>query len=62
MVDRLWRIWQHDHPGADPGSDVIDRAMTFLKPPAFTVREILDVAQLGYEYAGQSSAPVEGPS
>jgi len=62
MVDRLWRIWQHDHPGAVPEADVIDQPMTFLKPPSFTVREVLDVAALGYDYAGQASASVPGPS
>lgn len=61
MVDRLWRIWQHDHQGADPGAELIDGPMTFLKPPALTVREVLDVTQLGYEYSGQTTS-VAGPS
>jgi tyrosinase len=62
MVDRLWRIWQQGNQGADPGPDLIDRPMTFLKSPSFTVREVLDVTKLGYDYAGQASAPVGGPS
>jgi tyrosinase len=55
MVDRLWRIWQHQHPGADPPEAILDKAMTFGTPPAFTVREVLDVTRLGYEYAGQAA-------
>jgi tyrosinase len=58
MVDRLWRIWQNNNQGAlPPGLDV---PMTFAREPSFTVRQVLDVQQLGYEYAGQQ-ATVEGP-
>jgi tyrosinase len=56
MVDRLWRIWQEDHQGADPSADLIDTAMTFGRTPSFTVREVLDVKRLGYEYAGQTAS------
>jgi hypothetical protein len=49
MVDRLWRIWQFNRAGADPPSDVIDTPLTFGRAPSFTVREVLDVKQLGYE-------------
>jgi tyrosinase len=59
MVDRLWRIWQHNNPGALPPNSILDRAMTFARAPSFTVRQVLDVTQLGYEYAGQA-ASVEG--
>jgi tyrosinase len=63
MVDRLWRIWQHDHPGARPGADIIDRPMTFNRAPSFTPRQVLDVKQLGYDYAGQkASTPAPGPA
>jgi tyrosinase len=61
MVDRLWRIWQHNHPGGDPPESILDQPMTFATPPAMTVRQLLDVTQLGYEYAGQA-ATVGGPS
>ncbi|HEY6780265.1 MAG TPA: tyrosinase family protein, partial [Thermoleophilaceae bacterium] len=59
MVDRLWRIWQHHHAGVDPPANLLDDGMTFAQPPALTPRDVLDVKQLGYEYAGLSSS-VEG--
>jgi tyrosinase len=64
MVDRLWRIWQHDHPGATPGAEIIDLPMTFNRAPSFTPRQVLDVKQLGYDYAGQraSTPSAQGPS
>jgi tyrosinase len=60
MVDRLWRIWQHNHPGGDPPPAILDEPLTFATSPSMTVRELLDVTQLGYEYAGQT-ATVGGP-
>jgi tyrosinase len=60
MVDRLWRVWQHDNPGALPDPHTLDRGLVFAKGPVFKVRDMLDVKQLGYEYAGQS-ASVGGP-
>jgi tyrosinase len=53
MVDRAWRIWQHSHPGALPPQSIIDEAM---KPRNMKVRELLDVKQLGYDYAATSSS------
>jgi tyrosinase len=52
MVDRAWRIWQHHHPGANPPAEWLDDG---LRPRALTVRRVLDVKQLGYDYAGTSS-------
>jgi tyrosinase len=52
MVDRLWRIWQHNNPGALPPRSLLDTPMTFAHWPSFTVRDVLDVNQLGVEYAG----------
>lgn len=52
MVDRAWRIWQHNHPGALPPANILDRN---LRPRSITVREVLDVRQLGYDYAESSS-------
>lgn len=61
MVDRLWRIWQHNNPGALPDHFTLEQPMTFAREPSMLVRDVLDVKQLGYEYAAQSaSAP--GPS
>lgn len=48
MVDRAWRIWQHHHPGASPPAGLLDEP---LEPRGMTVRETLDVKQLGYDYA-----------
>lgn len=52
MVDRAWRIWQHDHPGALPPAGILDQA---LRPRPIKVRDVLDVKQLGYDYAETSS-------
>jgi tyrosinase len=52
MVDRLWRIWQHSHPGALPPANILDRG---LRPNGMTVRQTLDVKQLGYDYVGTAS-------
>ena len=35
--------------------------MTFAREPSMKVREVLDVKELGYEYAAQS-ASAEGPA
>jgi tyrosinase len=58
MVDRCWRIWQHRHPGALPPQHLLDQP---LRPNGMTVRDTLDVKQLGYEYAGTASH-VPGPT
>jgi tyrosinase len=55
MVDRLWRIWQHRHPGAVPDHSLLQEPMTFGKRPSLLVRDVLDVKKLGYEYAAQAS-------
>jgi tyrosinase len=52
MIDRAWRIWQHGHPGALPRQDLLDVA---LRPNGIKVRDVLDVKQLGYEYAAGAS-------
>ena len=55
MVDRLWRIWQLRNPGATFDPRFLRRQ---LMPWGITVGEVIDVNQLGYEYAGTtSSAP-----
>jgi hypothetical protein len=55
MVDRLWRIWQHNNPGALPDHRLLREPMTFGKRPSLLVRDVLDVKRLGYEYAAQAS-------
>jgi tyrosinase len=56
MIDRAWRIWQHQNPGATPRFDLLD---TPLRPNGMTVRQTLNVHDLGYEYAG-TAADVPG--
>ena len=56
QVDRLWRIWQHNHAGANPPAETLDQAMAVPQAPVFTPREVLDVKALGYEYAGFASS------
>jgi tyrosinase len=55
MVDRIWRLWQlqHGQPGPPPGSNNI-----VLEPFPLKVGDVLDVHNLGYDYAGAiASAP-----
>jgi tyrosinase len=56
MVDRLWRIWQNKNPSALPGEEVLNTSMTFATAPSLKVSEVLDVTQLGYEYAAQAAS------
>jgi tyrosinase len=57
MVDRLWRIWQHRHPGAMSGlTSFMETEMQYPKGPHYKVKDLLDVAHLGYEYSGQSAS------
>jgi tyrosinase len=59
MIDRLWYLWQLAHPGADPPASLLD---TPLEPFAMNVRQTLDIATLGYDYAAAvSSATPPGP-
>jgi tyrosinase len=53
MVDRLWRLWQLQHPGGRPPAALLDEA---LPPFRMTVRQTLDPTALGYEYAVASTS------
>jgi tyrosinase len=57
MIDRLWYLWQLRHPGAGIPHALLDRA---LAPFPMTVRDTLDVTQLGYDYAA-ATASAAGP-
>jgi tyrosinase len=57
MIDRLWYLWQLDHPGAGVPSPLLDRA---LAPFPMTVRDTLQISQLGYDYAAATAA-ANGP-
>lgn len=60
MVDRAWRLWQRSHPGALPPAQLLDEP---LRPNGMTVRETLDVKQLGYDYvATAQSVPGTTPA
>lgn len=58
MIDRLWYLWQLQHPGANPPASLIGNA---LAPFPMTVRDTLDITSLGYDYAAATTA-VPGPS
>lgn len=51
MLDRIWYLWQLDH-----GTNTIPQAYLDkpLAPFALKVSDVLDVRQLGYEYATSS--------
>lgn len=57
MIDRLWYLWQLRHPGAGVPASMLNRA---LAPFPMTVRDTLDVTQLGYDYAA-ATASAKGP-
>lgn len=48
MIDRLWYVWQLRHPNAPPPAVLLNRA---LDPFPFTVAQMLEISQLGYDYA-----------
>ena len=50
MIDRLWYLWQISPRGVNPPAWLLDRA---LAPWPVTVRQVLDISRLGYEYAVQ---------
>jgi tyrosinase len=54
MVDRIWWMWQNRQ-----GNSTMPEALLNHSLPPFgkTVREVLDVNELGYEYAGAASQP-----
>jgi tyrosinase len=56
MVDRLWRLWQNKRPSALPSHEVLNASLTFATSPSFKVSEVLDVTQLGYDYAAQAGS------
>lgn len=57
MCDRLWRLWQLRHPGANPPASILDEA---LPPFRMTVRQTLSVTALGYDYAASTASAEAG--
>lgn len=55
MIDRIWYLWQLENGVNNVPADYLDKA---LAPFALTVRDVLDINRLGYEYA-QSSVSVD---
>jgi len=52
MIDRLWYLWQLDHPGGDPPATIMQ---TVLPPFPMRVADTLDIERLGYGYAVQNA-------
>jgi tyrosinase len=48
MIDRLWRIWQLNHPGASFPASLRTKTMT---PFNLTAGAVLDPTALGYDYS-----------
>jgi tyrosinase len=48
MIDRLWRMWQLKHNTPGPPASLWDEP---LPPFGLTVRRVLSVTSLGYDYA-----------
>jgi tyrosinase len=58
MIDRLWYLWQLQHPGIRFSNEYLETA---LPPFKMTVGQTLDINRLGYDYA-VTTAAVDGPS
>ena len=50
MIDRLWYLWQNSGRGVNPPASMLDDP---LSPFPVTVRDMLNIDRLGYEYAVQ---------
>ena len=55
MIDRIWYLWQLQNGTNNIPADYLDKP---LAPFALTVRDVLDINRLGYEYA-QASVSVD---
>lgn len=54
-VDRWWRMWQLKHGDLNIPQELLDVP---LEPFPYTVKDVLDVFDLGYDYADSSSEVV----
>jgi tyrosinase len=64
MIDRIWYLWQVQNGVTNIPPDYLDQT---LAPFGYTVRQVLDIHQLGYEYgtstatdAGTESTGIDG--
>ena len=53
MVDRLWYLWQLQHGNSGMPANMYDMP---LEPFNLRVRDVLNINDLGYEYAGSGDA------
>jgi len=51
-IDRIWSIWQNTHGNSTMPPDLLDIS---LAPFPYTVKHVLKIYDLGYEYATSSS-------
>jgi len=59
MIDRIWWMWQRRNGNGNISTELLD---VVLAPFNFRVRDVLNVNDLGYDYASaQSVIPVGGP-
>lgn len=52
MIDRVWFLWQQRHGNGNMPPSLLDMKM---EPFALTVRDVMDVQSLGYEYAATAT-------
>lgn len=52
MVDRIWYLWQLRHGQPGPPASAMN---VVLEPFPMTVGDVLDITNLGYEYAGSTA-------
>lgn len=57
MIDRIWALWQQEHGNSGIPNNHLDLV---LEPFNMRVRDVLDIHELGYEYAVSESS-VPGP-
>jgi tyrosinase len=55
MIDRIWYLWQLKHGVNNIPADYLGRALF----PGYTVKDVLDISALGYDYAGAAVAAGE---
>jgi len=58
MIDRIWALWQLEHPGAGVGS--LPHNQPLGPFPTLTVGQTLSVTALGYDYAAATSSAIPG--
>jgi tyrosinase len=57
MIDRIWWLWQVRHGNSNISSDLLDEV---LSPFNFRVRDVLNVNDLGYDYAAARTTQIGG--